>query len=167
MQDRRAKFRSCHKVTKLATRVAATALLGLALPAAADYRVGAGATTFIAAGKLDLACTDLVVTGTLDLGSGAAFNIRDVIVQPGGTLVGGTSSIALSREFIVQPGGQYVAQDSRLQYDTACGPGRPSPIPTLGDAMLAALALLLAGLGGFVLRVQTRTAKFRTNGAMR
>lgn len=166
MRDRSYSSSSLPRCIRRAACVAAAVLLGVALPAVADYRVGAGGTAPLATGRINLACTDLIVAGTLDLGGGAIYNIRDVIVQPGGLLIGGTGSITLSRDFVVQSGGQYLAQSSQLQYDTVCGPGRS--IPTLGDAMLALLAALLGGMSLLVLRARGRRERQDTiNGAMR
>jgi hypothetical protein len=131
---------------------AAAVLLGIALPAAADYRVGTGVTASVAAGRVNLACTDLVVSGTLNLDAGTVVKVRDVIVQPGGVLNGGTATLTLSRDFTVLPGGQFNAERSLVTYDAQCGPGAPStPIPTLGNEMLVALAAMLAGLAILVL----------------
>jgi hypothetical protein len=45
------------------------------------------ATGFVGlAGDIDAACTDLIVTGTLNLDSDAFVRLRDVIVEPGGLL---------------------------------------------------------------------------------
>jgi hypothetical protein len=152
---------------KSAVYGAAAALLCIALPAAADYRVGSGATASIATGRVNLSCTDLVVSGTLNLDGGTIYNVRDVIVQPGGLLVGGNGSITLSRSFTVIPNGQFLPQQSHVQYDTNCGPGSPvAAIPTLGDGMLAVLAALLASTALLVLRERrVRDRRDITNGA--
>jgi hypothetical protein len=116
----------------------------------------------LASGEVNAACTDLVVTGTLNLDSGAFVRLRDVIVQPGGVLNGGTGSITLSRNFTVLPGGAYNAQSSSLSYDTSCGPGAPAaPIPTLASGMLIALGAALALLATFVLGGMRRRKTIR------
>jgi hypothetical protein len=92
-----------------------------AAPAVADYDVGAGGTTFIANGRYDLACTDLIVAGTLNLDTGPFVNCAKVIGQPGGFLNGGDGVIFLSRKFTVSPGGLFSPQTSTVAYDTACG----------------------------------------------
>jgi len=141
----------------------ATAVLCFALPALATYIVGAGATTSLNAGRLDLSCTDLIVAGTLNVNSAAIVNVRDVIVQPGGILHGGAGSITLSRNFTVAAGGQFLAEQGTVNYNTNCGPGLPQSIPenipALGNEMLIALAALLMGLPMLVLgdgRMQRR-----------
>jgi hypothetical protein len=128
----------------------ATLLACIAAPAIADYDVGAGGTSFIASGRYDLACTDLLVAGTLNLDTGTFVNVRDVIVQPGGVLNGGSGTITLSRNFTVSPGGQFNAQAATVAYDATCGPGAaPAPVPALGDVMLIALSGLLAAMAMF------------------
>src|SRR4029077_7822846 len=46
-------------------------------------------------GALDLGCTDLIVAGTLLVGSGQVLNARHVTIQPGGVLDGGSGTIEL------------------------------------------------------------------------
>lgn len=105
------------------------------------------------AGRIDAACTDLIVAGTLNLDSGTFVNVRDVIVQSGGVLNGDTGSIVLSRNFTVLPGGLFNADRAAVVYDTACGPGAllaPVPTPTLGTGMLIALSAAIATLTIFL-----------------
>jgi len=126
--------------------------LAVAPMARADVSIPAGGIMGLASGGVDAACTDLIVTGTMNLDSGAFVNVRDVIVQPGGVLNGGSGSITLSRNFTVLPGGQYNVQGSSVAYNTNCGLGGPqTPIPTLGSGMLIALSAALALLATFFL----------------
>jgi len=126
--------------------------LAVAPMARADVSIPAGGIMGLASGGVDAACTDLIVTGTVNLDTGAFVNVRDVIVQPGGVLNGGSGSIMLSRNFTVLPGGQYNVQGSSVAYNTNCGLGGPqTPIPTLGSGMLIALSAALALLATFFL----------------
>jgi len=126
--------------------------LAVAPMARADVSIPAGGIMGLASGGVDAACTDLIVTGTMNLDTGAFVNVRDVIVQPGGVLNGGSGSITLSRNFTVLPGGQYNVQGSSVAYNTNCGLGGPqTPIPTLDSGMLIALSAALALLATFFL----------------
>ena len=108
-------------------RVAASfagAILAFAMVGAhADYRIAANSTTTLGAGALNLSCTDLVVAGTLNLGSGAILNARNVSVQPGGTVQGGSGFIALSGDWTTSATGQFIAGTSDVRFDDTCGTG--------------------------------------------
>lgn len=141
-------------------RAAALACLAGALVTApmagADIVVPSGAVMGLDAGSIDAACTDLVVTGKLNLDSGAIFDLRDVIVEPGGVLDGDAGSITLSRHLAVQQGGQFNVPGSSVRFDTSCGPGVPNAatmsIPALGRGTVVALGAVLALLGMSLLR---------------
>ena len=89
--NKRAAFGS-HRVVRLA------ALLGLlmAAPAWADMEVPAGTFSNTGGGVFDLANTDLLVAGTLGVDDGQIINVRNVVIQPGGVINGGTGAISLS-----------------------------------------------------------------------
>ena len=89
----------------------------------ADYTIAANSTTLLRAGALNLSCTDLIVAGTLNLGSGAILNARNITVQPGGLVQGGTGFIALSGNWTVSPTGQFVGGTSDVHFDGTCGAG--------------------------------------------
>jgi hypothetical protein len=89
----------------------------------ADYIVAANSTTSLNGGALNLSCTDLIVAGTLNLGSGAILNGRNLIVQPGGIVQGDSGFIALSGNWTVGAGGQFIAGTSDVHFDEICGPG--------------------------------------------
>jgi hypothetical protein len=97
-------------------------LFGAAM-AHADYIIAANSTTSLNGGALNLSCTDLVVAGTLNLGSGAILNARNLTVQPGGVVQGGSGFIALSGNWTVSATGQFVAGTSDVHFDEGCGPG--------------------------------------------
>ncbi len=97
-------------------------LLGATL-AHADYIVAANSTTSLNGGALNLSCTDLIVAGTLNLGSGAILNARNLTVQPGGIVQAGSGFIALSGNWTVSAAGQFVAGVSDVHFDENCGPG--------------------------------------------
>jgi len=134
-------------------------LLALCLVASqatmADQFVPAGGRTVINSGLLDLACTDLYVAGVIDTGSGVYVNVRNVTVASSGTIQGSGSihySGALSVAGTVTPSVSLIVNPAS---DPVCpGPARAEVIPTLGNSMLAALAMLLLGLAASAVRVQ-------------
>jgi hypothetical protein len=89
----------------------------------ADYRIAANTISTLGAGALNLACTDLIVAGTLHLGSGAILNARHVNVQPGGTVHGESGFIAISGDWTTSATGQFIAGASDVRFDDTCGAG--------------------------------------------
>jgi len=76
------------------------AWLLLAASAHAAITVPAGGSISLAGGALDMGCTDITVGGSLQDGSAAITNVRNVTIQagapPDGTLDGGSGSITLA-----------------------------------------------------------------------
>jgi hypothetical protein len=141
------------------------AFLFIAAPACADYRVPAGGNSFLTSGTLDLACTDLIVSGTFHADSGFIINVRNINIQAGGLLYGGTSSILLSGNLTVASGGQFLPEQSRVVADTACGTGPPQVIPALANETLFLLAALLACIAVLGLRRRGASHQSASNGA--
>src|SRR5262245_64854072 len=106
------------RARRLAASCVAAVALCLAAPAIGDQIVGSGGTMSLSSGKLDLACTDLIVLGTMNVDSAAVVNVRDVIVQPGGILRGGTGSIRFSSNFTVTPGVLFMLERGSVDHDT-------------------------------------------------
>ena len=100
--NKRAAFGS-YKVVRLA------AILGLLMtaPAWADLEVPAGTSSNTSGGVFDLANTDLLVGGTLGVDDGQIINVRNVVIQPGGVINGGTGAISLSGNW--SNGGSFAA----------------------------------------------------------
>ena len=76
--------------------------LGLtaAMPIAhADYVVPANASVALNGGSLNLACTDLIVGGNFSLDSGSVTGARNVIIQAGGSVNGGSGALSLAGNF--------------------------------------------------------------------
>ncbi|WP_324572430.1 hypothetical protein [Ottowia sp.] len=61
----------------------------------ADLVIPPGASQSLGGGSQNLACTDLIVGGTLDLAGGTLAGVRNVTVQAGGTLILGSGAITL------------------------------------------------------------------------
>ncbi len=78
-----------------AIALSALIAVGAAPYAEADLIVPANSSTTLSAGTLDLACTDLVVAGTLRVATGRVINVRNVSIRPGGTIDVGSGTIAL------------------------------------------------------------------------
>ena len=76
--------------------VALLAALSFTLPAYADMEVPAGTFSNTGGGTFDLACSDLLVGGTLDVDSGQIINVRHVVITAGGVINGNAGLIALS-----------------------------------------------------------------------
>ena len=115
----------------------------------ADQLVPAGGRTIVVNGLFDLACTDLSVAGVLDTGSGTYVNVRNVTVAPSGVIQGAGAifySGTLTIGGTIQPGVSLIVNPAS---DLACpgpGPARAEVIPTLGNSMIVALAMLLLWL---------------------
>jgi hypothetical protein len=127
-------------------------LLGLVGSAHADHYINAGGVVSLSGGTISLGCTDLVIGGTLNFDSGTYRAVRNVTVLAGGALHGGTGTLRLSGTLTVAPGGLHNPQQLSVMPATECGAGGPAPvqpvvIPTLNNALLAALALLLFSMG--------------------
>lgn len=134
---------------RTAAGVALVLLCGALPLVQAAQIVPAGGATYVYNGLFDLACTDLTVNGTLDIGTGTYVKVRNVVVGPTGVLQGnGTINYSgtLSSSGTVGPG-------VKLAVSAACVPASVAqPIPALENSMLAALAALLLLLSGLVMR---------------
>jgi MYXO-CTERM domain-containing protein len=91
----------------------------LAPLARADLVVPANAVVDLGGGTIDLACTDLVVAGTLQVGSGQVVNVRNVTIQAGGVLHGGSGVIALGGSW--SNSGQFIAGTGTVRFEDLCG----------------------------------------------
>jgi hypothetical protein len=89
--------------------------------AQADYIVAAGGTTNLGSGVVDLACTDLIVAGTLQIASGTMQNVRNVTIQGGGTIDGGSGVIQLGGNW--NNSGSFVAAAGEVDFRDLCAPG--------------------------------------------
>jgi hypothetical protein len=94
------------------------AAFGTARDAHADLVVPANSVMNLASGTVDLACTDLVVAGTLQLASGSILNARHVTIQAGGTIDGGTGILALGGNWA--NAGQFIAGTSQVRFRDLC-----------------------------------------------
>jgi hypothetical protein len=116
-----ARFGVCARI-----RLLAFALSFLIAGAArADMVVPSGATTNLGTGILDLACTDLVVAGTFQVAGGAVHNVRNITVQSGGMLDGGSGVIQVGGNW--SNSGSFVAATGEVDFRDICGSG-PSTI---------------------------------------
>lgn len=89
-----------------------------ARPAVADFVVPPNAVINLSAGQFDLACTDLIVGGTLHMDTGSVTNIRHVTIQPGGVLDGSAGTIRLGGDWT--NGGQFTAGTSHVEFRDLC-----------------------------------------------
>jgi len=68
----------------------------LANVALADLVIPAGGSTSLGGGAFDLGCTDVIVSGTLDLAGGTLSNVRNVVINTGGVVTAGAGRITLA-----------------------------------------------------------------------
>lgn len=104
------------------TRRAALAfLLGVfaSAGARADLVVPTGGQYILDAGVTDLACTDVIVAGTLLVQSGSLVNVRHLTIQPGGTIDGGSGLIELGGDWT--NGGTFTAGTGQVDFRDLCG----------------------------------------------
>ena len=95
--------------------------LTAARPAHAELIVPAGAVFDLAifgGGTLDLACTDVVVAGTLLLSTGSISNARNVTIQAGGTIDGGSGAVEMGGDWANS--GQFNAGTSVVSFRDLC-----------------------------------------------
>jgi hypothetical protein len=111
-----ARRHSVHRLL-LACALALTAL-ATPRPAHADWIVPAGSTVSLGGGAVDLACTDLVVAGTLQLGSGTVTNARHVTILAGGTIDGGSATVTLGGDW--SNAGSFVPGTSAVRFRDGC-----------------------------------------------
>lgn len=102
------------------TRSSAVMVATLLLPLAvyADVLIPAGGLISLSSGGLDAFCTDLIVAGTLQTNSAPVTNVRHVIIQSGGVLDAGTSSIGLGGNW--SNSGTFTAGGSTITFGDAC-----------------------------------------------
>lgn len=67
--------------------------------ARADVIVPAGGVMSLNGGSVDLACSDVIVAGTLSLQGGSLGNVRHVSIAAGGSIVAGSGSITLAGDW--------------------------------------------------------------------
>ena len=96
----------------------AIAAFGSARQAHADLIVPVNAVMNLASGTIDLACTDLIIAGTLQIASGSILNARHVTIQAGGTVDGGTGILALGGNWT--NAGQFIPGASQVRFRDLC-----------------------------------------------
>ena len=136
-------------------RLVAALIMCVSVAAHADERIGVGGISSVNNGTVNLGCTDLIVTGTLNVNQGTYFNVRNVSVLAGGRLNGGTGSLTLSGTFTVVPGGLYNQQQLVVRRDSVCAAllaPEARPIPTLHSPLLFMLAALMLWVANRVFR---------------
>ena len=99
--------------------LALAATFGTLAPARADLIVPANSVYSTAAGQTDMACTDVVVAGTLNVNSGGLVNVRHVTIQAGGVIDGGSGAIQLGGNW--SNGGTFTPGTSTVRFNDLCG----------------------------------------------
>jgi hypothetical protein len=90
-------------------------------PAWADLVVPSGSLTSIGPGVIDLACTDVVVSGTLQVNSGQLSNVRSVTINPGGAIDGGSALIEVGGNWTNS--GSFIAGTGTVNFRDLCSFG--------------------------------------------
>ena len=141
-------------------RLRLLALCVVAPAAMASQIIPVGGKVILHNGFTNLSCTDLIVGGTLDIGTGTYVNVRNVTVASSGAIQGTGAIIysgALSVSGTIQGTVRLVVNPPP---NVACPAGPPlpgkvvNPAPTLSSSMLVALATLVLVLALFALRGQ-------------
>jgi hypothetical protein len=91
----------------------------LASEARADLIVPTGGVVSLAAGGVDLGCTDLVIGGTLQANAAPVLNVRNVVVQAGGTLDAGSGVTNVGGSWTVT--GTFIAGSGTVNFVDGCG----------------------------------------------
>jgi len=110
------------RLLRIRSCVAALALLASALPAhdaQADLIVPAGAQYVLSSGLTDLACTDVVVAGALQVQSGSLVNVRHLTILSGGSVDGGSGSIELGDNW--SNAGSFAGGTGTVRFSDLCG----------------------------------------------
>ena len=110
---------SSWRVLRLAAVIAIGFTTLWSVPARADLEIPAGGFMGLAAGGLDLGCTDLIVGGTLQTNSAPVANVRHLIIQSGGTIDAGTSVISVGGNW--SNAGTFSAGTSLVAFSDICG----------------------------------------------
>lgn len=102
---------------------AALALLAIAAAPsttlASDLTVGSGSALALGTSNLDLGCADLAIAGALDVANGSIDAARHVVVQPGGSLDGGTGVLQVAGDWTNS--GTFVASMGTIAFADGCG----------------------------------------------
>ncbi|MFC1720134.1 IPTL-CTERM sorting domain-containing protein [Pseudomonadota bacterium] len=93
--------------------------------------VGLGATAMLTTSDNDWGCGDLVVNGEMDLGTSTQNRVRNVVINPGGTLKLESGTINMSGNWINNGGTVDPTGTSQVTWNEECGSG---DIQILGDS---------------------------------
>lgn len=122
----------------------ALALLAVLAPistARADLVVPSGGLYTTSGGQTDLACTDVIVGGTLTVDSGSLVNVRHLTIQAGGTIDGGSGAIQLGGNWT--NAGTFTPGTSTVRFNDLCG----LTSATIGGSTSFANARFVSGSG--------------------
>ena len=101
----------------IAAAIAAVCVVGPS-SARADLVVPASGIVSVDGGTIDLACTDLVVAGTVQVATGSIINIRHLTILPGGVIDGGSGFLAVGGDWTNN--GQFVAGTGTVRFLELC-----------------------------------------------
>jgi hypothetical protein len=87
----------------------------------ADVIVPAGSVASLGSGAIDLGCTDVVVSGTLQVNSGQLKNVRSVTINSGGVIDGGSGLIEVGGNWT--NAGTFLAGTGTVNFPDLCSFG--------------------------------------------
>lgn len=90
---------SCSCKWRAARSSVFAAVIIVSIAAFADVSVPAGGVISLNGSSIDLACSDVIVAGTLSLQGGSLTNARHVSIAAGGSIVAGSGSITLAGDW--------------------------------------------------------------------
>ena len=99
--------------------LALVAVLAPVFAVHADLIVPAGGQYTTSGGQTDVACTDVVVAGTLTVDTGSLVNVRHLTIQAGGTIAGGSGVIQVGGNW--SNSGTFTAGTSTVRFNDLCG----------------------------------------------
>jgi len=134
--------------------VLACALLFAGL-SCADVIVPAGSVASLGPGVIDLACTDVVVSGTLQVNSGQLKNVRSVTINSGGAIDGGSGLIEVGGNWTNS--GTFVGGTGTVNFRDLCSFGNAV---IMGSTTFSRVSFVTASGKNYVFAVgSTQTIK--------
>ena len=134
---------------RIAALAACVALVACPIAVRGDVLIPAGGEISLTSGALELACTDLVVAGTLHVGAAPVTSVRHFTIQPGGVVDATSGTISVGGTFTNQ--GTFAPGSGGVVFGNACGAGAGDVVAVPASSgggllLLAALIALLAFL---------------------
>ena len=118
--------------------------------ACADLTVPSSSVASVGSGTNDLACTDVIVSGTLQVNSGQLKNVRSFTINPGGTVDNGSGLIEVGGNWTNS--GAFVAGSGTVNFRDLCSFGNAV---VMGSTTFYRMSLVTASGKNYVFAVGT------------